>query len=163
MAMSEQGQGHTEWVPPAEPASGGRRKLRRVALIAGVIVGALLVGSIGLSFLGAQVLDTLRGTIEFGTGGSGCTVQGRASSFPSSTAIYSVGYFTRELPAGGVVTVVLTQDGIAIGSREETVDVAADCIAWSLPPASLTPAGYRLDYVVGSEALATGEFTITSE
>jgi hypothetical protein len=96
-------------------------------------------------------------------GGEGCSVEGRGTSFPSSGAIYSVGYLTREVPAGGVVTVQLTQDGTSAGSRPETFDVAADCLALRLPPASLTPARYRLDYLVGTEELATGEFTITSE
>jgi hypothetical protein len=60
-----------------------------------VIVAILAVGYIGLTFLGSQVLEALRGTVEFGTGGSGCSVDGRASSFPSDGAsIYVVSRVT---------------------------------------------------------------------
>ena len=137
-----------------------RSGVRRIVIIGGLVAALLFVGYVGLSFLGAQVLEQLRGTVEFGTGGSGCNVEGRASTFPAGGAVYAVAHLTREVPAGTVVTFRVAQNGTEVGSVPRTFDAAGDCVIGTLPGAALTPAHYRVEYLAGSETLAAGEFDI---
>jgi hypothetical protein len=102
------------------------------------------------------------GTVEFGTGGSGCTVQGPASSFPSGTgagAIYDVAHFSREVSTGEVVTFRVLQDGKELAAVPRAFADAGDCLGGALP-AGLPAAHYRIEYLAGTELLAAGEFDI---
>jgi len=148
---------------PAGSASARPGRGRRRIILAGVVIVAILfVGYVGLSFLGARVLEQLRGTVEFGSGGSGCSVEGRASTFAAGGAVYAVAHLTREVPAGTVVTFRVSQNGSEVGSVPRTFDVAGDCVTGTLPGASLMPAHYRVEYLAGAETLATGEFDIAA-
>ena len=141
--------------------SGGARPWRRWLLLAGVIIVAVLaVGYIGMTLLGTQANTTRSGTVEFGTGGSGCSVDGTASSFPPGTdSIYEVAHFVREVRAGEVVTFTVSQDGAEVASVPRTFDAAGDCLGGTLPGA-LPPGHYRIEYLAGAESLAAGEFDI---
>ena len=77
----------TLWAAPEGSSSGGLR--RGCVLVA--LIGALFVLGVFvyLIFLGARVAERA-GTIEFGTGGTGCSVTGAATTFPASVSIRSV-------------------------------------------------------------------------
>ena len=143
------------------PASGPRPRRRRLLLLGGVIIVAVLgVVYIGMTLLGTPADSAGRGTVEFGTGGSGCSVDGTASSFPSGTAaIYEVAHFEREVRAGDVVTFRVVQDGAEVASVPRTFDATGDCLGGTLPN-GLPPGQYRIEYLAGAENLAAGEFDI---
>jgi hypothetical protein len=104
--------------------------------------------------------STRLGTVEFGTGGSGCSVDGTASSFPSGTAsIYEVAHFAREIRAGEVVMFRVLQDGAEVASVPRAFDATGDCLGGTLPN-GLPPGQYRIEYLAGAESLAAGEFDI---
>ena len=142
-------------VLPPDPSAPTRRRLAGLGLLAVVILG---VGYIGLRFLGSQVLEVLRGTIEFGTGGSGCIVTAPATSFSSGNSIYYAAYLSREVAAGEVVNQRVLQDGTEVAAVPRTFDVAGVCIGGSIPANALTPAHYRVEFAAGTETLAVGEF-----
>ncbi|MFL5714830.1 MAG: hypothetical protein ACJ769_09230, partial [Chloroflexota bacterium] len=89
------------WIPPE--GGGGRNGWRNCCLIVAVLTAAFsvlaVVALVGLIFLGSQVQSILAGTIQYGTGGTGCSVTGTATTFPSSVAIRSVAYLEHEVPA----------------------------------------------------------------
>ena len=162
--------GQPGWVPPEtaptpswiQPSQGGgsRRTLTCLVLvIVGIIV--LVIGCSGLVFLGSQVQSILAGTIEFGTGGTGCSVTGRATTFPSTTALRSVAHLQREAHASETVTVVVTYPDATTESANQTMTDSADCVSQSIS-AGLAPGHYTLQYRVGTEILATGGFDITT-
>lgn len=133
-----------------------RSRWRRL-LLAGVGVAALLVAGC----TSAPAETALGGTVEFGTGGSGCSVDGTASSFPAGVAsVYDVAHFAREVRAGEVVTFKVSRDGAEIASVPRTFDVAGDCLGGTLPGALLTPGRYRIELLAGADTLAAGEFVI---
>lgn len=139
--------------------SSGRitRPRRRRLLLAGVAVAALL----GAACTDAPVESSLGGTVEFGTGGSGCRVDGPASSFPAGVAsVYDVAHFAREARAGEVVVFTVARDGVELASVPRTFDVAGDCLGGVLPGSLLTPGRYRIELVAGADTLAAGEFVI---
>jgi hypothetical protein len=144
------------------PAGGAKPRRRRLLLLSAVIIVAVLgIGYIGMTLLGSPADSTSRGTVEFGTGGSGCSVDGTASSFPSGTAsIYEVAHFAREVRVGEVVTFRVLQDGAEIASVPRTFDATGDCLGGALP-SGLPPGQYRIEYLAGAERLAAGEFEIT--
>jgi hypothetical protein len=145
----------------SDSAARGRGPESRRLILAGIVIVAILtVGYIGLVFLGSQVDTALRGTIEFGTGGSGCTVEGRASTFPANASVYEVAHLTREVVAGETVTFRVSRDGTELASVPRAFDVTGDCLGGTLPGALLTPGHYRVEYHAGSEPLASGEFDV---
>jgi hypothetical protein len=100
------------------------------------------------------------GTIEFGTGASGCTIEGAASTFPSgAAAIHDVAHFTREVRTGEVVTFRVLQDGKELAAVPRAFAAAGDCLGGALPE-GLPPGHYRIEYLAGSELLAAGEFDV---
>ena len=143
------------------PAGGARPRRRRLLLLAGVIIVAVLgLGYIGMTLLGTPADSTRRGTVEFGTAGSGCSVDGTASSFPSDTAaIYDVAHFAREVRTGEVVTFRVLHDGAEVASVPRAFDATGDCLGGTLP-SGLPPGEYRIEYLAGAERLAAGEFQI---
>ena len=76
------------WAAPEGSSSGGLR--RGCVLVA--LIGALFVLGVFvyLIFLGARVAERA-GTIEFGTGGTGCSVTGAATTFPARSEERRVG------------------------------------------------------------------------
>lgn len=145
----------------ASPKRGSGR--RRLLIIGGLIVAVVFVVYVGLSFLGAQVAEVLRGTVEFGTGGSGCTVDGRASKFTPGGSLFVVAYPSRDVPAGEAVTLRVLSDGVELASLPQTFGSAlgkGDCLSGSMPGDAFTPGHYRFEYLAGTETLAAGEFDV---
>jgi hypothetical protein len=114
-------------------------------VIAGVvIVLVLLFGFIGIVFLGSQVQEALKGTIEFGTGGTECAVTGEGTTFPASATIHLAAHLERQVSAGEVISLtVLNPDGTT-ETGDSTCDTAATCL-----------------FRAGSEVLSRGELNIT--
>ena len=162
--MSELSTGEAGPTAGADALPKRRPWLKRLLVIGGLVLAILFIGYVGLSFLGAQVADALRGTIEFGTGGSGCSVDGRASTFPLGSFVYVVAYPSRDVAAGEVLTLRVSQDGVEALSQPDTLDTAlgkGDCLSGSMPGTAFAPAHYRFEYRAGSETLAAGEFDIS--
>ncbi len=85
---------------------------------------------------------------------------GRATTFPSTTALRSVAHLQREAHASETVTVTVTYPDATTESANQTMTDSADCVAQSIS-AGLAPGHYALQYRVGTEILATGGFDIT--
>jgi len=115
-----------------------------------------------------------RGTVEFGSVGSGCSVIMPATTF-SVRAIHFAANLEREVRAGEAVTVTLSVDGDLLGEPASwTFDVQGDCVggllywAYAAPPwsdlsafpISWTTGHYRLDLSAGGKVLAQGEFDV---
>ena len=147
------------WVAPKEGTGGGGRA--RGCVIALLVVAVLvLVGLLALIFLGSQMASSLAGTMEFGTGGTGCLVTGNATAFPSSTAIHSAAYLERGTREGETITTIVTYPNGASESNERTFDATGICITEDVEP-GLDPGHYVIEYRSGTEVLAKGEFDIT--
>jgi hypothetical protein len=156
-------------IPPAAPeaspgwvASGpqsGRRG--RGCVIAAIVTAAILLfGFVGVLFLGAQVVEALKGTIEFGTGGTECSVTGEATTFPASATIHLAAHLEREVSAGEVITLrVLKPDGTT-ETGDTTYDEAATCLYQDVSP-GLPSGHYALEFRAGTEVLSRGEMDIT--
>jgi hypothetical protein len=149
----------TGWVAPEGGGSGGGR--RRGCVIAAVVVGAFLIlGYLGLVFLGNQARSLLAGTMEFGSGGSGCSVSGKATTFPTSGSIHAVAYLERAMSAGETLTVAVTYPDATTETNDQAIESVADCVTEDIRP-GLSPGHYVLVYRVGTEVLANGSFDIT--
>ena len=149
------GKGQTVSSPPT------RRVFLSGALGWLVVAGPTLLLVVGLTFLGGTVAGILAGTIEFGTGGSGCQVTGVASSFTANQPIMLAAHLSRELKAGETVHVALSHaTGGVVSEADRTFDQPGTCLSGSIPGEVLEPGSYVLDYRVGSEVIASGAFTI---
>lgn len=156
--MSQLDAGQVGWTAPAmEPR---RRSMGRLVIVGGVVLAVVLfTGYVGLTFLGAQVQAELAGTIEFGTGGgSVCSVDGGATSFAGGTTVHTAAHLTRSVPAGSSITIRVLRDGAEIATDSVAFDTTGDCIAQSLQGGALSSGHYRVEYLAGSELLASGEF-----
>jgi len=151
------------WVPPGPETGGGGRTrgcLIAAAIAAVAAVAIVAIAIVGLIFLGGQVQSLLKGTIEFGAGGTGCSVSAKATTFPASTTIHVAAHLEREVPAGETVTLVATNPQGATQTRDQTLTSSATCLSLDLP--SGLPAGhYGLEMRSGSETLSKGTFDIT--
>ena len=150
------------WVAP--DASRGAGRSRGCCLIVAVVTAAgailLLFALIALIFLGSQVQSVLRGSIQFGTGGSGCSVTGLATSFPASAKIHSAAYLERDVRAGETLTLAVTAADGTSETTDQTFVTSGSCLYDDLP--SGLPAGhYVLEYRSGTEVLSHGAFDIT--
>ena len=147
------------------PVSPKRRSRGKTLLVIGaVILAALFAAYVGLQFIGGLVGEVLLGTAQFGTGGSGCTLDGQATTFPAGSPLYVVANPSQEVSAGEVVTMRVLRDGAEVSSEPLTFDsaiVTGNCISGPLPSDAFTPAHYRFEYLTGTEMLASGEFDIT--
>jgi hypothetical protein len=151
------------WSPPAED-SGGRRRNGCVigCVVAAVVVPLIfLVLVVSLIFLGGQVQSVLKGTILFGTGGTGCTVTGGAATFPSSSSLHLAAYLKREAAAGEVLTLVATDPGGATQTRDEPANSAPVTCLYLDVKSGLAPGHYVIEYRSGAEVLSRGEFDVT--
>jgi hypothetical protein len=124
--------------------------------------------------LASELPAIRRGTVEFGSGGSGCSVIMPATTF-SVRAIHFAANLEREVRAGETVTVTLSVDGDLLGEpASRTFDVQGDCVdgllywAYAAPPwsdlsafpISWTTGHYRLNLSAGGKVLAEGEFDV---
>ena len=141
-----------------------RSRGKDILVIGVVVVAALFLAYVGLRVIGGAVGEVLLGTAQFGTGGSGCTLEGKATTFPAGSPLYVVANPAQEVPAGEVVTMRVLRDGAEVSSEPMTFDTAivtGNCISGPLPSDAFTPAHYRFEYLAGTEMLASGEFDIT--
>jgi hypothetical protein len=122
----------------------------------------LFGGYVGLRFLGNQVAAILGGTVEFGTGGSGCGVESRATVFAQDAGtIRAIAHLRREVEAGAPVTIRLEGGGAVIGTFDETFPNAGQCVFTRIDVDQLDPGSYALVLVTGAEELAKGSFEVT--
>ncbi len=149
-----------EWVRPVASPGGS---------IAPLVVGAIIVVAVvaiatvaGLMFLGSQVAGELKGTVEFGTGGSGCIATGSASSFSVGRDLHVVAHLERSVAAGETVTLLVSVDGTQLGTRPETMTDSADCLFEDLDTTDLDAGRYHLEFRAADEVLAMGDLTLTS-
>jgi hypothetical protein len=148
--------------PAAPPRH--RSRLKGLLIVALVGVAALFLAYVGLRVIGGAVGEVLLGTVNFGTGGSGCTLEGKATTFPAGSPLYVIANPSQEVPAGEVVTMRVLRDGAEVSSEPLTFESAiatGNCISGPLPSDAFTPAHYRFEYLAGTDTLASGEFDIT--
>lgn len=151
------------WIPPGGP---GQRSRGRTLAIVGCAVLAIVLSlgvsaTIALVFLGSQVEQVLGGTVDFGTGGTGCSVTGTGTQFQVGQPIHVAAHLKREVPAGETVTVRLITGGSVLQSGSQSFATAGRCVYLDLPTTSLGAAAYRLEYLSGTEILSSGSFTLT--
>ncbi len=113
-----------------------------------------------LIFLGGQVQNILGGTMEFGTGGTGCAVTGEATSFPSSTSIRLVAFLERDVVDGETITTAVTYPNGTTETSNDVWEEGGRCVSETLPP-GLAPGRYVIEYRAGTTVLSRGELTIT--
>ena len=151
------------WIPPGGP-DGPRR--RRPLLIGCLLVGALLIAG---PLIATAILDQSGSSgpdiqaIGFGTGGSGCTLTNVASSFPLGVPIRDVVTFSPALPAGGTVTIKLSENGTELVALRDPTKVGAPaaCVSGTLSPPG---AGhYRVEAEASPSTMRpiSGEFDVT--
>ena len=156
---AEQGAGPAGWIPPAGGGGGRSRGCGIVAIIAALVFGFGSFALAALIVLGSQVQSILKGTIEFGTGGSSCNVTGVATSFPSSASIHYAAWLSRQVTAGERLTIVVTFPDGTSQSVDQAVNNSADCIYDDIQPGN--PAGhYVIAYRSSAELLAQGAIDI---
>jgi len=116
-----------------------------------------------------------RGTIEFGSGGSGCRVTTPSTTFSVGDTVHFVANLEREVRADEAVTIALSVDGDVLGEPASRMfDMPGDCIgglsywAYAAPPwgelstfpISWRTGHYRLELSAGGKLLASGEFNV---
>jgi len=150
------------WVPPDAPSGAGRS--RGCCLIVAVVTAAgailLLLALVALIFLGSQVQSILRGSIQFGNGGSECSVTGLATTFPASAAIHSAAYLERDVRAGETLTLAVTYADGTTETTNQTFPTSGSCLYDDLP-SGLAAGHYVMEYRSGTEVLSHGAFDIT--
>jgi hypothetical protein len=150
------------WVAPDPGRSGGR--VRGCAIgcaVVAAILGAISVSAIvALIFLGGQIQSFVRGSVEFGTGGTGCSVTARAETFPTSSSVHFAAHLDRQVTAGETISVVQTYPDGVVEPVSQSVETPADCLFGDVISGP-TAGRYTMEVRAGSELLATGGFDIT--
>lgn len=131
--------------------------LTKVALVAGVAALAL---ALLFWFVGLQVRAVLEGTVVFGTGGEGCTVDGNAEVFSPGQPSYQVAHPSRTVEAGEPVTLTLRDGDVEVARGSNVTDAAFDCLGAPLEP--LPPGAYEVTLSVRGEVLAEGRFEVVA-
>jgi hypothetical protein len=127
-----------------------------------VTVAPTVVLSMALVFLGAQVHGILGGTMQFGTAGSGCTVEGAATVFPSTSSIHYVAYLNRHVQPGETITLdVRTSNAALFATDQLAASSSTDCVSGTLPPGTIPEGHYSWSFTVGAERVASGEIVIS--
>lgn len=102
-------------------------------------------------------------TVAFGSGGSGCSVTGEASTFAVGEPIHMVATFSPPLAAGTTVTMTIERNGSELPGGRDTLSTTepTPCVYHGLQ--HLEVGTYRVRYSVepGSMPPATGDFEIT--
>lgn len=154
------------WLPPGAP-TGHRRGWQRPLAIGCVIAAAVFLAG-PLIFLAIYNLSSPAGpsmqAVQFGEGGSQCTIARTAQSFAEGTPVRIVATFSPALPTGSSVSIKLHRDGTELtGSREIVrIDEPSDCIYGE--HTDLTAGHYRIVYELESSAMPplSGEFDISA-
>jgi len=117
---------------------------------------------IALTFLGTQVQGVPAGSMEFGTSGSSCSVESRATTIASDKPIHFVAYLARHVKPGEVVHADLRGTAGSLGGHDTPITEEADCMSGTIPAGSLPLDTYTFVYTVGSERLASGDVVVTT-
>jgi hypothetical protein len=147
-------------IPGWAPQPARSRRTTGCVVAAAIVVAVLFIGYIGLVFLGGQVESILRGTVEFGTGGSECSLTETGTSFATDETIHLAAHFERTTAAGETVTLIVTDQDGTTETNEQTFDAPSDCLFMDLGP-GIPPGHYALEFRAGTELLASGELDIT--
>lgn len=136
------------------------RARHRIAIGALVVIGLLFMVRVGLTFLGMQVQSLLAGTVEFGTGGSGCSIEGKAAALTRTGTMHVVAHLRRDVNPGEVIRLTVTDDAGGAEGSETAAVAPTGCVSIVIPLEAVDPGRYAFDYRVGSESLANGEVLI---
>jgi hypothetical protein len=101
--------------------------------------------------------------VGFGTGGTGCTLEGSASTFPVGVPVRTMLELSPALPTGGTITVTEEKDGVELRAPQTiTVKEPAPCLYGTMN--DLEVGHYRLTYAISPSQMApaTGEFDVTA-
>ena len=150
------------WIEPDAPDSKARGKP--------LLIGLLIVGALGVAGVLAATLMLDRGSsgpnvasIGFGTGGSECTLEGTASSFPLGVPVRAVLTLSASLPADGTVTVRLKRNGAELLDQRDTItfDEPASCVYTRSKQFDV--GHYQMTFDVNPSAMPpiSGEFDVT--
>jgi len=145
------------WVPP----SGDPSRVRTGCII-GCLVLALLIaaGVVGLIFVGGQIFDMVRGSVQFGTGGTECQITGVRSTFTSSETVHIVAIFERPAGPNETADLLVTYPDGTSETHPQTFAEATTCLYLDAGP-ELEPGSYALELRIGPEVLAKGAMTVT--
>ena len=169
---SGKGDGPVEgWVRPeawvAPPRRGSEVTRYRVAVVVVVMLIAVGVGGLVYGFMGGDpnapfVLpwEAAPGPIEFGTGGTGCALTDRATTFPSSAGFRVVATLNRPLRAGEATSWFVDGPSGRGEAATEQPSALAECL-YSDFGRGHSPGHYAVEIRAGLELLAYGKFDIT--
>lgn len=129
--------------------------LTKVAVVLGLVS---LVLALFLFFLGLQVRGILAGTVIFGSGGEGCTIEGDAEVFALGQPRYQVAHLSRTVESGEVLTMTLRHDGAVRAQGSSTAEIAFDCLGAPLEVDQ--PGDYEVNVLVRGDVLAEGSFEV---
>lgn len=151
------------WRLPDEPAAS--RRTRRWLVPGCVIVGALLF--IGGPLVATAILDgsAPAGDIQilgFGTGGSGCTLDGVISSVALGTPVHMVGSSTPGFASGSKVIVTVSVDGSPQTDfgGEIDIDTPSDCVSDIITPHLPGHSAVLLEIESSSKPAIEGAFDV---
>jgi hypothetical protein len=154
------------WLPPGAPTGHRRGWLAPLAIGCAFAAAVFLAGP--LIFLAIYNLSSPAGpsmqAIQFGEGGSQCTIATTSQSFAQGTPVRIVATFSPALPSGSSVLITLHRDGTELTGSRETVriDEPSDCIYGE--HTDLTAGHYRIVYELESSAMPplSGDFDVTA-
>lgn len=151
----------------AQPAvSVGRRRL-----VIGTLAASLAVGVVTAGLTGPVVIERIaaaspsspaRGDVLFGTAREDCAVKGVSTRFTVGQEVHSAAKLHRWLAAGEEVALRASIGGVQLPEVQETYPSPVTCIFDGFATDQLPPGHYRMEYVAGSEVLATGEFDLVA-
>jgi uncharacterized membrane protein len=131
-----------------------------VVVVLAIIAVVVLVGFIGLIFLGSQAAKVLAGTIEYGSGGTRCSVTGKSTTFAASVTVHFAAHLTHDVPAGTNITQIASLPDGTTEKQDQAFDTTGGCLFGDVGPA-LPPGHYILELRAGPETLSKGAFDIT--
>lgn len=100
--------------------------------------------------------------LGFGTGGTGCNIEGNTRTFKVGVPIRTVLTWSPTLPTGSTITVTVEKDGAELDAPQTiTVKEPTSCLWGTLP--ELEVGHYRVTYAFSSSQMppATGELDVT--
>jgi hypothetical protein len=102
------------------------------------------------------------GTMAFGTGGTGCSVDGPLTRSAASAGVHYVASLSREVKAGETIHVALSERAHGrLDDNDLRVDSPADCLNGTIPGGTLQAGFYTFEFTVGAERVATGSVELT--
>lgn len=149
-----------------------RSRLAPVLAVAvgGVVAFGLLVGGAGAAALVAdfRYLEANRGRVLAGTDLEidRCRMIGARDRFEIGQSVAVLALLGRTLPAGEEIALAVFRGGAGIGTASEDFPTDVDCVGGLYAADDIVAFGgagrYRLEYRLGDELLAAGEFEIVA-